>query len=539
MSKSKDGRPTEGYHQEYIASLRYRNDLPPPEMPPKLLDIPHEGLERFLAPGFAGNMARREEPNIDVDAEGGMPIDLVGIPGLHLGDESGMFFTSSTHLHFLDSFLFLDLLLTLDVTSTAIMAPENPPPVDPADMPLLMSLEQMRNPAPKNSNVSFLRRTQYISSGTSRPAEGGTKNPAMRPTEAKRAKPEQPPKPSRDDPTYIKKHIQKGFDIAYPENKHTGEDTATNIKGLAPTKAELDAWATPVHPDNPKLKPVGFYPLVPDLQGFPDPGGFIQFKFDKAPVSRVSGKRDDRMDVGILVPAAPEERVCKDHSAKVALHKANPKLYPDPGPVPWDYDLFLPEKKDDSKKIKKSLSTVGPNRDDEENYTHESADGAKYHRYDRVRTYATGMQTLSAEQKYKDIALTLFDPADGNSNSEDEPHRLTQKGAYYYPLLGKMRLKPERARTIAQAGLAPTAAGPREDRVDQIQVVVRDPDEEEALKRASHRAQVDSKFAATMPSAPSVQEEDGVDESQDKGVSEGGDDAIMAEEEAVEGGEEV
>lgn len=90
MSKPKDGSG-ESYHQEYIASLRYRNDLPPPEMPPKFLEIPHEGLERFLTPGFASNMARREEPNIDVDAEGGMPIDLVGIPGLHLGDESGMY----------------------------------------------------------------------------------------------------------------------------------------------------------------------------------------------------------------------------------------------------------------------------------------------------------------------------------------------------------------------------------------------------------------------------------------------------------------
>jgi hypothetical protein len=91
MSKTKESRPSEGFHQEYIASLRYRNELPPPEMPPKFLDIPHDGLQRFLTPGFASNMARREEPNIDVDAEGGMPIDLVGIPGLHLGDESGMF----------------------------------------------------------------------------------------------------------------------------------------------------------------------------------------------------------------------------------------------------------------------------------------------------------------------------------------------------------------------------------------------------------------------------------------------------------------
>lgn len=91
MSKSKNSSSSGGYHQEYIASTRYRNDLPAPDMPPKFLEIPHEGLERFLTPGFTSNLARREEPNIDVDAEGGMPIDLVGIPGLHLGDESGEF----------------------------------------------------------------------------------------------------------------------------------------------------------------------------------------------------------------------------------------------------------------------------------------------------------------------------------------------------------------------------------------------------------------------------------------------------------------
>ncbi|KAJ5666291.1 RNA polymerase II-associated Paf1 [Penicillium maclennaniae] len=73
-SKSKEGQSSGGFHQDYIASLRYRNDLPPPDMPPKFLDIPHEGLSRFLTPGFASNLARREEPNVDVDAEGGMPL---------------------------------------------------------------------------------------------------------------------------------------------------------------------------------------------------------------------------------------------------------------------------------------------------------------------------------------------------------------------------------------------------------------------------------------------------------------------------------
>ncbi|BCS08946.1 hypothetical protein ALUC_21316A [Aspergillus luchuensis] len=469
MSKSKDSSSSGGFHQEYIASLRYRNDLPPPDMPPKFLDIPHEGLDRFLTPGFASNLARREEPNIDVDAEGGMPIDLVGIPGLHLGDES------------------------------AIMAPENPEPIDQADLALLMTPEQLKNPAPKNTNVSFLRRTQYISAGLRAPD-----GPKVAPIRTKRGMDKTK---SQDDPTYIKKYLQKGFDIAYPHSKHVGEDTASKIKGHTPTKLEHDAWAHPVHPDNPKLKPVGFYPLLPDLEGFPDPGGFVQFKFDKAPVQDVSGKRDKRMDVAILLPSAPEERVCQEHNTKAALYKTNPNLYPDPGPIPWDYDLYLPEKKDAAKNVSASLRITNPDRDNEALYTHDGADNTKFHRFDRVRTYATSAQTLGNDQKQKDIALTLFDPEEVKDGKRDGLDS-RQRAAYYYPILGKTRLKPERARTIAQAGLAPTRPKTKEDQVDQIQVVVRDPDEAEVYKRSLHRAAIDPKFAESMPPPPENPEND-------------------------------
>ncbi|KAL5336240.1 Paf1-domain-containing protein [Aspergillus crustosus] len=472
MSKSKDSSSSGGFHQEYIASLRYRNDLPPPDMPPKFLDIPHEGLERFLTPGFASNLARREEPNIDVDAEGGMPIDLVGIPGLHLGDES------------------------------AIMAPENPDPIDPADLPLLLTLEQLKNPAPKNANVSFLRRTQYISAGIRTP--DGPKVTPIRPKARLDKK-------SQDDPTYVKKYILKGFDIAYPESKHVGEDTTSQIKGLAPTKLEVDTWATPVHPDNPKLKPVGFYPLLPDLQGFPDPGGFVQFKFDKAPVQGSGGKRDERMDVAIMLPSEPEERIAQEYATKQALHKNNPALYPDPGPVPYDYDLFLPEKKESVKKVRASLHLSNPDRDNEDLYTNEGVDNTKFHRYDRSRTYATSAQTLWDRQKQKDIAVTLYDPAESNDTYAPK----TQKAAYYYSILGKTRLKPERSRTIAQAGLAPTQFKSKEDQVHQMQVTVRDPEGAEAYKRMIYRANIDPKFAKTMPPPPEPVEEplsQGVDE---------------------------
>lgn len=78
-----------GFKQDMVVSTRYRNDLPPPPMPPKLLDIDNGGLAQYLTTSFASGLARREEPNIEVDAEGGMPIDMIGIPGYFLGDESG------------------------------------------------------------------------------------------------------------------------------------------------------------------------------------------------------------------------------------------------------------------------------------------------------------------------------------------------------------------------------------------------------------------------------------------------------------------
>lgn len=382
------------------------------------------------------------------------------------------------------------------------MAPENPQPLDTADLPLLMSLDQLKNPAPKNANVSFLRRTQYISAGVRAPD-----GPKPTPTRVKSRTDDK--SKSQDDPAYIKRYIQKGFDLAYPESKHTGEDTASKIKGHAPTKAEQDAWAKPIHPENPKLKPAGFFPVLPDLQGFPDPGGFVQFKFDKAPVNGISGKRNKTMDVAILLPSAPEERVCQEHATKVALHKTNSKLYPDPGPIPWDYDLFLPEKKEaaQTQNVINSLNLLNPDRDNQALYTHEGPDQNKFHRYDRTRTYATSAQTLGNDNKQKDVALAIFDPAQANENQQDSvPSK--QKGAYYYPILGKTRLKPERARTIAQAGLAPTQSQMREDQVDQLQVSVRDPDEAEVYKRALHRAAIDPKYVDSMPPPPAGADEE-------------------------------
>ncbi|KAI5309068.1 hypothetical protein KEM55_004158, partial [Ascosphaera atra] len=371
-----------------------------------------------------------------------------------------------------------------------------------------MTVEQLRKPMPTSHNVSFLRRTQYIST-----PNAGAKSPFIgTPTSSHRASTAPTPKPkvSKDDPMYIKKYIQKGFDIAYPQSKHTGEDTPSKIRGLPATKAEVDSWETPTHPDNPKLKPVGYYPIMPDLSGFNDTAGYVQLKFDKAPVAAVKGKRDDRMDVAIVVPSNPEERVIQEYESKKALHKANPSLYPDPGPqAPLDYDVYIPERPQATESIKETLNMNNPYRDDDENYTHARESGDRSFRYDRLRTYSTSMVSFNMlENNYKDLAMVLFDPHEkhpGSNKSSTIPHRLTQKAAYYYPILTKTRLKPERARVLSQAGLALTR-GKAEPVVDQIQLALRDPNDEEAIRRAEHRAQIDSRFAKSMPEKVAEQE---------------------------------
>jgi RNA polymerase II-associated factor 1 len=60
-------------------------------MPPKFLNIPGIGVERPTAPAFGANLARRMPKDIELDAELGMPLDLLGLPGIFEGDESCMF----------------------------------------------------------------------------------------------------------------------------------------------------------------------------------------------------------------------------------------------------------------------------------------------------------------------------------------------------------------------------------------------------------------------------------------------------------------
>src|SRR5271154_2577631 len=132
------------------------------------------------------------------------------------------------------------------------MAPEIQPVLDPADHALMLTPDQLRNQNSKNLNVSFLRKTQYMSAQNARANDGfiQSKSRTSR-IPSKSASTTDPQILPRDDPINIKRHVLKGFDIAYPE---TATRTPPNLTSQ-PTAAELTAWRTPTHPDNSALAP--------------------------------------------------------------------------------------------------------------------------------------------------------------------------------------------------------------------------------------------------------------------------------------------
>ncbi|KAI9820321.1 MAG: hypothetical protein M1827_005943 [Pycnora praestabilis] len=468
MAALGSGRPERVYHQDYIARIRYSNALPPPPNPPKLLDIPNTGLAsgQYTSAGYASRMAREQPLNIEANAELGMPIDLVGMPGIFDGDES------------------------------SIQSPANPPPLDPRDRALLRPLSTMGKPSSLTSGVSFLRRTEYISNEQSRSRiESTTSKNLIKSTGTKvRRKSDV----ARDDPDNILRHVQKGFNIAYPHDINTESNGVNGARGAIPTKAELDAWANPKHPTNPELTVIDSYPVLPDLDAYPDTGGYITMKFNTNPVV-ISDVYDERLDVGLLRPLALSPEVEARLQAQAAAHEADPSK-PPAGPPPFDYEYFLPQEEQAARNIKRMLNVDDPGKDDPLLYTNQNQDTEEgFFRYKRIRAYETFQVSGSSEDQYSEVTIALHDPLPVDSASTTDQTPRLQKAAYFYPILQKAQIRPRRAANIAALGLS---QGPRTtdedtaDRVDYVDVMIREPDSAEAARRAEHREMYDVRESA-------------------------------------------
>ncbi|KAI4287389.1 MAG: hypothetical protein L6R35_003355 [Caloplaca aegaea] len=449
-------RPDRAYHQDYICRIRYENSLPPPPGSVKLLDIPIDGLDYYASPGFASRLHRSQPINIEANAELGMPIDLVGMPGVFDGDES------------------------------SIQAPLLPPPVHPRDKTLLRPLSELGKPKYQPGGISFLRRTEYISSDAARARSEAA--PKTTP-KAAATKVRKPVDTSKDDPIHVLRAVVKGFDIAHPEDAYDGPDTHDSIRGLEPTPAEIEAWNNPKHPTKSTLKAIDFYPVLPDLEACTDTGSYMVAKFTANP-TQIINKHDPRMDVGLLRPIELDDAAVADYSARVAAHTADPVHNLHPGGPPFNYHFFLPTDAHSAINLKRKLDVDDLDRDDPDLYTTKNKDGKSIFRLSQQRVYETGRSTApDADNAYNEIALALHDPDVGVPVDGGVSNRL-EKAAYYYPVMQKVQLKPHRSKTLTQLGVAPRAEDDGVDVIDVLDVVVENLDAVENAKRQKHRAEL-------------------------------------------------
>jgi RNA polymerase II-associated factor 1 len=390
------------------------------------------------------------------------------------------------------------------------MAPEIQPVLDPADHALMLTPDQLRNQNSKNVNVSFLRKTQYMTSQNAR-ANDAFIRPNTRTSKPTRRSSINEPQIARDDPINIKRHIQKGFDIAYP-------DTATSQSLSTISSAELSAWRTPIHPDNPRLKPVSYYPILPDLESSTDADGYISMKFDKPPLPALPnhGGRDSRIDVALLHGEADASQEAA-WSKKKQAYEENPELYDNPGDQPYQWDFCVPRRSgaDVVAAVKRKLNIMNPNRDDDRGYEGLYVPGdPKPHAdigidYVKERSFgAVSTETPNVHfETLRFMAVSLFDSESAREYSHlGNESAAIDRAAYYYPIIQKMRVRADREKIRSRARDTSEA----EQKWNYIKLTVQDPDIEEQVVRAQFRNEIDDSFQEEFEQIKQTAKESGI-----------------------------
>lgn len=209
--------------------------------------------------------------------------------------------------------------------------------------------------------------------------------------------------------------------------------------------------------------------MLPDLDAFPDSGAYVTIKFLTNPIPGTGSKYDDRLSSSVFRPLdkTPEEEAA--YEAAVAAYEQDPANNTKPQNM-MNYDFYLGEGANIGRNFRRKFDAADPEHDDDALYT-DQASGC--FQYKRVRAYETAQETeLDHSTKYEDEVIMAF--------NDDENYPL-QKAMYYYPVMQKSTIRPQRTKNIARtAGIYE-----EEQIVDQLEVTVEDPTEEmrDAMKR--------------------------------------------------------
>lgn len=267
------------------------------------------------------------------------------------------------------------------------------------------------------------------------------------------------PEPDRGTPAWIKRRIEKSFDVA-----------AKNLADRSRIK----------HPSKRNLKVVDAFPVLPDLEAFPDSGAYVTVKFTTNPVNS-SDHYDTRLLSGIFKPierTAAEEQMYE--TARAAWER-DPNM-PKPSQM-MNYDLFLPLDARTGEKFRTRFDVDNPDRNDPSLYTCPEAGGS--YRFPRVRAYETSQEKeMDHENKYDEEVILAYrgDEAQSKGRSDDS----APKAVYYYPVMQRTTIRSQRTKNIARTiGIADE----EETHLDELHVRIDDPDEDLKAELARYKAQ--------------------------------------------------
>lgn len=325
--------------------------------------------------------------------------------------------------------------------------------------------------------MSFLRRTEYISNASKPNRFESTTSRSLIDKTGSRNK-RAPANADKESPEYIKSQAEKSFTIA------------SNM---------LNSLRDVRHPSGKtSVRVLEAYPILPDLDSFPDAGGYCTIKFNTNPVPP-SSTYDIRLENALLKPVEASEEEERARQTIRENYERDPEHYPAPDET-LEYEFFMAESASDARRFKRKFDPLDPEKDSDDLYTQTSNTGQPCFSYKRIRPYESESTSGSIANKFDDeIVLAVHDGMDG----------LHQRGAYYYPIVQKIRIRPQRNKNIQSKRNRYTPGAPKEDterQTDYLQIMIEDPDENMQAERDVFR---------TMPFGKEEVEEDGEGEADD------------------------
>ena len=261
------------------------------------------------------------------------------------------------------------------------------------------------------------------------------------------------PEPDKGTPAWIRRRIEKSFDIA-----------AANLADKTKVK----------HPTKRNVKCIDAFPLLPDTTAFPDSGAYVTVKFTTNPTNS-SDKYDPRMLASILKPIERTEAEEQAFAQAQELHDEDPENHPAPTSM-MNYNLFLPADVRESALFRARFDVDNPDRDSEGLYPHKDGKGPHFV-FPRARAYETSAEKeFDHDTKYNGEVILAFrdDVGEGDSITE-------QRAMYYYPIMQRSTLRTQRTRNISARGNVGGGGGGGEEDPerfpDELHVTVDEPHE--------------------------------------------------------------